>query len=419
LGRGDPANTEVQAGPAKSSSELELRSAGSPSLLRAINERAVLELIQRRGPLSPAQLSREIALSKPTVYLSVSGLLAAGLIRPAGRQLGGPGPRARLYDVNPSAGWVVGIDVGRQFVRAAIADIAGTVVARREERAQVRSAGRLIYQIGEITHGLAAAAGIDWHQVTQATLGTPGVFRPGKGRVEMAPNLPGWGRRGMVEEVSRQLGTRLTFENDVNLAALGEQAAGLGQGVANFVYLWIGTGVGMGLVLDDHLFRGATGAAGEIAYLPLGPGDPHDPAHRRRGTFEDAAAAGAAAQIGKDLGVAGQLTSKKLFGLARQGLPAALAAVEVEGQRLALGIASVAAVVDPELIILGGGIGSSGDLLIEPIERELRRLTPFRPRLEVSRLGDGAVLLGAIATALTAARAQVFSRGLTRDASAD
>ena len=255
--------------------------------------------------------------------------------------------------------------------------------------------------------------------MTQATLGTPEVFQPGKGRVAMAPNLPGWGRRGVVEEVSRQLGTALTFENDVNLAALGEQAAGLGRGVANFVYLWIGTGTGMGLVLDHHLYRGASRAAGEIAYLPLGPGDPHDPAHRRRGTFEDAAAAGAAAQIGRELGITDQLTSKKLFELARRGRPEALAAVEVEAQRLALGIASVAAVVDPELIILAGGIGSSGDLLIEPIDRELRRLSPFRPRLAVSRLGDGAVLQGAIATALTAARARLFSRGLAREASAD
>lgn len=170
----------------------------------------------------------------------------------------------------------------------------------------------------------------------------------------------------------------------------------------------------MGLVLDHHLYRGASGAAGEIACLPLGPGDPHDPAHLYRGTFEDSAAAGAAAQIGRELGITGQLTSKKLFELARRGRPEALAAVEVEAQRLALGIASVAAVVDPELIILGGGIGSSGDLLIEPIDRELRRLSPFRPRLAVSRLGDGAVLQGAIATALTAARARLFSRGLAR-----
>ena len=108
----------------------------------------MLELIRRRGPLSRAQVSRDSGLSKPTVSLALSSLLAASLVHEVGRSTGGRGPSAVLYEINPSAGWVVGIDVGRRWLRAAIADIAGTIVARRDERAKVRSAQTLIGQIG-------------------------------------------------------------------------------------------------------------------------------------------------------------------------------------------------------------------------------------------------------------------------------
>src|SRR5205823_1071690 len=173
----------------------------------------------------------------------------------------------------------------------AIADISGGIVARRDERAKARSAGTLIGQIGRVAHELAAEAGLRWKQVSHATIGSPGVFDPARGLVEMAPNLPGWGRHGIVEAVRAELGTNVTFENDVNLAALGELSRGHGRAVDNFVYLWVGTGIGIGIILGGRLYRGARGAAGAIGYLPIGPWDPHDRAMRRRGAFEEAAAA--------------------------------------------------------------------------------------------------------------------------------
>src|SRR5207244_8941854 len=107
------------------------------------------------------------------------------------------------------------------------------------------------------------------------------------------PNLAGWGRRGLVGAISDELGTVVSFENDVNLAALGERSLGAGRDVANFVFLWVGTGVGMGIVIDGELYRGAGGAAGEIGYMPVGEGDPGDPRFRRRGMLEEQTAAAA------------------------------------------------------------------------------------------------------------------------------
>src|SRR6266508_138556 len=386
---------------------------GTPSLLRAINERTVLDLIHRQGPLSRAQVARVSGLSKPTVSLALTGLLESRLVREVGRSRGERGPSALLYELNPVSGWVVGVDIGRKWVRAAIA---GNVVARRDEHARVRSAKSLIGQVGAIARRLATEAGVEWSQVTHTTLGSTGVFDPAHGYVAMAPNLPGWGRSGLVQAVRDELGTNISFENDVNLAALAERAHGLGRNVHNFVFLSIGTGIGMALMVEGQLYRGAHGAAGEVAYMPIGKGDPRDPANRRRGAFEEAAAAVGIIRTARRLGMRPPLTPERIFVAARRGNAVAGRVVQAEAAMLGLAIATVTPVLDPEMVILGGGIGRNGDLLVEPIERELRQLLPFRPRVAVSALGEDAVLRGAVATALEIARELVFARQPNRHA---
>ena len=388
--------------------------AGQPRLLRAINERTILELIRRTGTTSRAQIARESGLSKPTVSLALSGLIAAGLVHEVGRATGGKGPSAVLYELNPAAGWVVGIDVGRHWVRAAAADITGAIVARRDERARARSSATLIGQIGEIAHEVAGDAGIRWRQVTHATVGAAGVIDPRRGAVALAPNLPGFGRQGLVGAIRDELGTAISFENDVNMAALGELSDGAGRDVGTFVYLWVGTGVGMGIVIDGRLYRGSSGAAGEIGYMPVGAGDPHDRAVRRRGMLEETAGAAAVSRIARERNVRPP-TPARVFAAARRGDAAAIGVVDEEARRIALAIAAVLPVLDPELVILGGGIGGNGDLLLAPVEREVAQLSPFRPRIAVGELGDEAVLHGAVATALRAAQEQLFTRVPNRD----
>jgi predicted NBD/HSP70 family sugar kinase len=380
---------------------------GTPSLLRAINARAILELIRSTGPVSRAQVARDSGLSKPTVSLGLTALLMAGLVREVGRSSGGVGRGSVLYELNPVVGWVAGIDIGRHWVRAELADITGTVVARRDQAARVRSARLLVSQVGAIAHELAAEAGIDWDRVTHTTVGSPGVLDPASGRISLAPNLVGWERQGLAQALKRELGERINVENDVNLAAMGEQWRGLGQGVRNFGFLWISTGVGLGLVLNGELFRGGSGAAGEVGYLPLGA-DPRGPGARRRGAFEDAVAADGVVNIALALGMGRPLTAKKVFTAARKGDLLAARVVEEIGRRIALGVAAVAAVLDLDLVILGGGIGANNAMLLDPIGRELRALSPLRPRLAISALGDDAVLWGAVATALSAAQERLF-----------
>jgi len=367
----------------------------------------VLDLIERGGATSRAQIARESGLSKPTVSLALGSLVDAGLVHEVGRASGGKGPSAVLYELNPQAGWVVGIDVGAHWLRAAVADITGRIVARLDERALARSSGALVRQIGDVAHRVASEAGLRWRQVTHATVGTSGVLDPSRGLLAHAPNLPGWGRQGLVGAIRDELGTAVSFENDVNLAALGERSDGAGRGVDNFAFLWVGTGVGMGIVINGELYRGAGGAAGEIGYMPVGAGEPSDPRFRRRGMLEEWAGASAVTRAARASGL--RQPAKGIFAAARRGDGAAAAVVEEEAGRIAVAIAAVAPVLDPELVILGGGIGSNPDLLA-PVDARLREISPFRLRLATTQLGADAVLHGAVSTALQAAQEQLFTR---------
>jgi predicted NBD/HSP70 family sugar kinase len=390
---------------------------GTPRLLRAINERALLEHLRRQGPTSRAQLARDTGLSKPTVSQALANLERAGLVRmrPVEDTPPGRGRPAILYELDPTAGYVVGLDVGRSWLRCAVADLTGGIVARRDVPNRARSAASLVRTLTDLARHVVAGAGLEWEQVVHTLIGSPGVFDPQRRRLLFAPNLPGWGQTGLVEAMRGALGPLVTVENDANLAALGESAFGQGRDVRTFAFLTVGTGVGMGVVVDGRLHRGAHGVAGEIGFLPLGadgtPGAPsaEHPDAIRRGLLEQAAAADGVVRTAQALGMA-QSSAQRIFAAARAGDPVARSVVELEGQRIALVVAAITAVLDPELVVLGGGIGHNLDLLEGPLSRRLHALTPLRPRIVASELGADAVLLGAVATALDLARELVFQQ---------
>jgi predicted NBD/HSP70 family sugar kinase len=199
----------------------------------------------------------------------------------------------------------------------------------------------------------------------------------------------------------------------VNLAALGERWHGLGRDVDEFVYLHIGTGVGLGIVMHGELYRGAGGAAGEVGYLPLWGTDVRAPASRKRGALDRAASAGGVVDAAKQAGMTGPLTGKRIFGAARDGDRVAKRVVAQEADRVAMTIAAVAAVLDPALVILGGGIGGNAELLLEPVRDRVRELSPFRPAIEASELREEATLHGSVSMALQAAHARLFDRSAT------
>jgi predicted NBD/HSP70 family sugar kinase len=382
--------------------------------MRELNQRAVLDRLRAHGPATRPNIAKDTGLSKPTVGQALLDLEQHSLVRTVGRTFAGPGRSAVVYEANPAAGHVLGIDIGRELVRIAVADLSGEVVAKLDERNRSRSANALVRTVSTGAERATQMAGLRRDDLVATVIGSPGVLNMHSRSFGHVPNLPGWERKGLLDDLEKALGPGLVVENDANLAAIGEYQAGAARGVGTFVTLTVGTGIGMGIVVNGTLFRGAHGAAGEIGYLPFGwPADGLPAAgyaKPRQGMLEAAAAARSIVEIAEANGVEKAKTAKDVFRLAHEGDERALRAVHEEAGRLAFVIAAVAAVIDPELVVLGGGVGTNTDLLQGPIERVLCRTTPLVPRIVPTELGEDAVLTGAITTALRTAQDVVFDR---------
>ena len=365
-----------------------------PALLRALNERTILEAVRASGPVSRAELARRTGISRPTVSLVLRALLEDGLVRETTLDPGRPHYGAVYYEAEPEAALVLGVDFGSRSVRTALCDLAGEVRAREE----IRSRGSVEERIAALEstcRSLLRTSKLDPDLLERAVVAVPAVVSPADGSVS-APDLAGLGASDLTEQLERAVGAPVTLENDVNLAALGEQWRGVARGVDDFVFLSIGTGVGAGVVLGGELHRGRHGAAGEIDYALIAF-DGVDPAAEKVSEL--------AAEV---LGRAED--PRTIFDAAREGDEGARVVVAEVARRIALQIAPFGAVADVELVVLGGGIGANGDLLLDPVGRQLAEWLPFPPRLEVSTLGEAAVLTGALAVGVQAARENVFSR---------
>jgi predicted NBD/HSP70 family sugar kinase len=368
----------------------------TPPLLKDLNERTVLETIRSAAPISRAEISRTAGISKPTVSQALQSLLGAGLVRETAHEGDGPSYGATFFEQVPEAAFVLGLDLGAHFVRGAVCDVGGEIRARQDVELREPTAVVATAAIVELTRALIAAAGAQSHRVDSVVLGVPGAVDIDSGRISLAINVAGLEDGDFRGELADALQLPLTIENDINLAALGERWRGVALGLDDFAFLSVGTGLGAGLVLRGELHRGHSGFAGEIDYARLGFDETMDPC------------ADAVSAFAHSVGAPPPHDPRAIFAAARAGNPAALEVVEEEARRIALHIVPIAAVTDVGLIVLGGGIGANGDLLHDHIRHLLAKWLPSPPRVQGSSLGDAAVLTGALAIGLRAARENVF-----------
>ncbi len=378
--------------------------AALPPLLKDINQRTVLEAIRAGAPISRAEISRRAGISKPTVSLALQVLLEAGLVREALPAPGRPTYGAVFFDVVPEAGLVLGLDLGARFLRGAICDLRGDVRARHDVEVPAADPAGLVDAIADLRGSLMDATGLAPDLLDGAVIGVPGVVDADIGRVRMTHfvQLEGAVLRDQLEGA---LGLRVTLDNDINLAAVGEQWLGIARGVDDFAFLSIGTGLGAGLVLRGELHRGRNGAAGEVDQVSVGRPDDLDPCAAAVSTL----AARLVAESQEPTSLVAPYDARAVFTAARGGDTVARRVVEEEARRIALHIVPIAAVTDVALVVIGGGVGANGDLLLDPIRRLLADWLPFPPEVEVSTLGEAAVLSGALAVGLRSAADNVFA----------
>jgi predicted NBD/HSP70 family sugar kinase len=377
-------------------------SSAVPPLLKAMNERTVLEAIRSGAPISRAEISRRAGISKPTVSLALRALVDAGLVREAEHDPDGPSYGAVFFEPVPDAALVLGLDLGARFVRGALCDLGGTTRVRQDVELASADADVAVEAIVGLGASLVEAAGASPDLVDGIVVGVPGVVDDaGRLHISHFTSLEG---RDLADELERGLGHPVTLMNDINLAATGEQWRGVAQGVDDFAFLSVGTGLGMGLVLDGELHQGRHGAAGELDYGLVGFGAGHDPCASAVSAF----AAELVDRDGGETALSPPYEPREVFAAARGGDRLAREVVAEVARRIALHIAPVAAVADVGLVVLGGGIGANGDLLLGRIRSLLGDWLPYPPRIEISSLGEAAVLSGALAVGLRAALDNVF-----------
>jgi predicted NBD/HSP70 family sugar kinase len=257
-------------------------------------------------------------------------------------------------------------------------------------------------QIAACADKLAQAAAIDVTRARQVMVGIPGAVDPRTGRVSQAPNIPGLQDFDVLGYLRDRFGPGVAIENDVNLAMLGEQALGCANRCRNAAFLALGTGTGLGLLIDDKLFRGASGAAGEISDLPIG----HDPtSHGLSATnaFELQVGSFAILDRYRRQGGTAAVTVRDIFRLLDAGDQVAASVLDATARWVALAVVTLQSLLDLELIVFGGSIGVRPELY-ERVRRVLPALFARPIAIAPSRLGDRAGLVGAVCAAAQALR---------------
>jgi predicted NBD/HSP70 family sugar kinase len=374
-----------------------------------MNEQLLLDHIRSAEKISRAELARRTGLSKPTVSLALTNLERVGLVRTSGVRTGTPGPNAVLYEVRPEAGYVLALDVGREYVRGAISDFAGTVRVRDAVHTRAKTRRGRVAELARLADRLCASVSLSITDVTQVVLGSPGVYDRRRDALSLAGALEDWDHPQLLTDLRAAFGSSLMIENDVDAAALAERAHGHGREVDSFAFVSIGTGIGMGLVLDGKLRRGAHGAAGEIAYLPLETDDTDAADVRRRGGLEAAASAAGIVDAARRAGLRRASSARQVFEAAARGDARAQQVVATEAVLIARAICSVVAVTDPDLVVLGGGIGKAAGL-VDTVCAELARLAPVPTEVRVSALGSDSVVDGCLASGLDQAWTSLTTR---------
>jgi glucokinase len=304
---------------------------------------------------------------------------------------------------------VLAIDLGGSNVRVALADLSGQMVAQSTAPTLRGDAPAVVAQLVHSSRELALGAGVDWSQIGAMAVGVPGAVGRRGGELRLASNLPPLAGFDVAAALEADLGIPVALENDVNMATLAEQRHGLGAGVPDFVFIAIGTGVGMGIVASGQLQHGATGAAGEIAFLPLGV-DPFERGNQTHGPLEEAVGgAGVVRRYAERSGGRSQppvLGALDVYERSAAGDLHARAVLEEQARATALAVMSAQSTLDPALVVFGGGIGSRPDFVAR-VREHVARLTARPPAIEVSSFDDRGGLIGAAELARDLVRGRV------------
>lgn len=401
---------------------------GSPSLMRQLNLSSVLTVIRSKGPLPRPEIARITGLSTPTVKQIVDLLLAQRYVEEIDPPVDGelakrPGPRARYISFRATLGYVLAVDAGAHHTVAKLSDLSGSVLstARLVHRGPA-SRQSVLAAIRTSVDKVLTDSGLQHSDIRAMVIGTPGVVDPHTGEVSLAPQIADWDGIVLRLELADLVEGPIVVENETHLSLLAEQWIGAASSYLNVVYVQLGIGIGAAIMIDGRLYRGSSGAAGEIAYL-VTAADLDQPPESAAGPFEWFAGGdafrrrGAMAAEGERgarlLALAGgdpeAVTAQVVLEAAAAGDAAALEVATTILERLGREVANIASILNPELILVGGGLANAGESVLAPIREAVARFAPRPTLVELSELGGDGTVLGAIRRAIDIADQETFS----------
>lgn len=380
--------------------------------MREINRSIVLDIIRRAGRLSRTDLARRSALTKPTVSAIVEDLLARGIVQEVGygKTIGSGGRRARLLEFNDASAAYLGLRFGVSTTVVGLADARGEIRATREVPSVYGDPERSLASAMALIDEVLAEAGVPRERLQAVGVTVPGLVERATGTVELAPNL-GWKHVPIRQIVQGALDLPVVVNNVTNAGAIAEGRAGVARGVSSYVWLYVGTGIGAGVVIDGRVFYGHAGYSGEIGHSPVVLDGPECTCGLR-GCLEAVASGWAIARAAEQSVQSGHgahlqsngrpLDARAVFEAAKGGDPAARKIFDDVGSYIGMGISTLVNVLDPELIVLGGGVMAASDFIVDAARRSAARHTVRGEgvRIVPSALGDSFGLLGAVIAAM-------------------
>jgi glucokinase-like ROK family protein len=384
--------------------------------LKTFNKRVILDMIRfTPGGISRAELARHMGLTRSAISIIIDDLETIGLVDEieAGPATGGRRPI--LLAINPHYGNAVGIDLGATHLQMMVTDFAAHVLEEVEYPISVTDGPiNCLSQIDMHLTKLLERLGLSPKSISAIGMDVPGPVVINEGMVSSPPIMPGWDGYPIRTHLEDLWHIPLTIGNDAELGALGEWAYGAGRGENNLAYIKVGTGVGAGLLLDGHIYRGATGTAGEIGHVTIEDNGPLCTCGNY-GCLEAMAGGLAIARKAREAVEKGrrtQLSSLEAENIlavdvakaAQRGDLVAQQIITDAGRYLGIAIASLVNIFNPGLVVIGGGVSQLGDLLLEPIRKTVMERSLHSAakavRITSAVLGRRASSMGAVVQAI-------------------
>lgn len=381
-----------------------------------INKDAALDLIRKASDgISRAEIAQALNVSRATASSIVDRLIASGLVLERGAGVSRGGRRPIVLEVNPGAGKVIGVDSGASHLRVVITDLRGQILSEIEEPFDIKR-GPEVYldRVGDRVEALLRQSGCAWAEVRAVGMGVPGPVIMAEGIVSSPPIMPGWDGFPIRQRLEDRWQKPVVIDNDADLGALGEWTFGAGRGETNLAYIKIGTGIGCGILLNGEVYHGVLGTAGEIGHFTISQDGP--PCKCGNYGCLEAMASGQAiahrAQLAVKAGqrtsltaVEGEITAHDVARAAQADDLVSQQLLSDAGRHIGSALASLVNLLNPGLVLIGGGVAEAGRYLLDPIRESAQqrglRAAVQAARIEVAALKRHSVVRGAVALALS------------------